>query len=114
MYLAVEKNKIIVKCYMLAIFSNKLYFNKKIYYTVLQQLSSRAYVIKGRYKLFKQENVKRNSLQNGGEHANLAISNNGNVGIGSVADCRGDKSSLTLNEWKVQSERSLGVNAVFE
>ena len=50
----------------ITIFSNILYFNKQIYCTVLQQLSSHAYVIC--------------------EHADSAISNIGNVGI--VQRCR--------------------------
>jgi hypothetical protein len=49
------------------IFKNMvLYFNKPIYSTVLQQLSSHAYMIKSRYNLYKQKiiNVKRNRTVN--------------------------------------------------
>ena len=49
------------------IFKNMvLYINKQIYSTVLQQLSSHAYMIKSRYNLYKQKiiNVKRNRTAN--------------------------------------------------
>jgi hypothetical protein len=54
-------------------FSNILYFNKQIYCTVLQRLSSHAYVVKIRYKRYQlRDNVKRNRT------------NNGNVGIAAL------------------------------